>query len=205
MLAAEAAFREGREAVIRRATTVIDTGTGDEAVGRYRRRRLLRRRRPVEVDLPATRLDAIRRVAGFVEANAVLLDAAEADDPDRLDPAADAIELELRTVDAATAVARFETHSIRVLDRCLADPELGVSNVYPVARTASDLAAFVAVELHLAARMLDPTHAPTDARALARLVNQALRPVLGSGLENWITERVTPWRNLVIRRGLAWP
>ncbi len=191
--------------MIRGANTVIDGGSGADPIPRYRRRRLLRRRRPVEVDLPETKLAAIRRAAGFVAANEVLLDAAVASDPDRLDPAAEAIEAELADVDGPTALQRFEQHAARVLDRCLADPVLAVDHVYPVARTAADLLAFMAAELHLQARMLDPTYEPSDARALAHELNQALRPVLGSGLENWLTERVTPWRNLVIRRGLAWP
>ena len=205
MVAAEAAFREGRAAVISRARTMIEADAGDDPVPRYRRRRLLRPRRAVVVDLPETKLAALRRVAGFVEANEILLDAATDDDPDRVDPAAEAIEARLADVDAPTALEHFDRHAGRVLDRCLAEPDLDVHHVYPVARDAEDLAAFMAAELHLTARMLDPTYEPGDARALARLVNQALRPVLGSGLENWMTERITPWRNLVIRRGLAWP
>lgn len=205
MLAAEAAFREGQAAVSERATTMIDTGSGDEPVARYRRRRLFRRRRSVDLDLPETKLAALRRVAGFVQANEVLLLAAADHDPARLDPEAEAIEAELAGVDGPTALARFDDYAERVLSRCLADPDLDVTVVYPVARTASDLAAFMAAELHLTARMLDAAYEPTDARALAHLVNQALRPVLGSGVENWLTERVTPWRNLVIKRGLAWP
>ena len=74
-----------------------------------------------------------------------------------------------------------------------------------MARTAADIAAFVAVELHLVARMIDPTYVPDEARELMRLYNSSLRPVLGHGLESWAAERVKPWRGLVIRRGLAWP
>ena len=191
--------------MIRAGYTVIDGGSGADPILRYRRRRLLRRRRPVEVDLPETKLAAIRRAASFVAANEVLLDAAVANDPDRLDPAAEAIEAELADLDAPTALQRFEQHSTQVHARCLAEPELAVDHVYPVARTAADLLAFMAAELHLQARMLDPTYEPSDARTLAHELNQALRPVLGSGLENWLIERVTPWRNMVIRRGLAWP
>ena len=88
--------------MIRAGYTVIDGGSGADPILRYRRRRLLRRRRPVEVDLPETKLAAIRRAASFVAANEVLLDAAVANDPDRLDPAAEAIEAELADLDAPT-------------------------------------------------------------------------------------------------------
>ena len=95
--------------------------------------------------------------------------------------------------------------SASLLARLRTDPDLDVEAVYPVARTASDLATFVAVEMHLIARMLDPTYEPADARTLMHTLNESLRSMLGHGVEDWVSERVKPWRNMVIRRGLAWP
>ncbi|NDH87904.1 MAG: hypothetical protein EBY61_04580 [Actinobacteria bacterium] len=121
MLAAEAVFTEGRQAVIDRASTVIDADTLDEPVVRFARRRLLRRRAaPANANLPDTRADAIRFAAAFVAANHAVLDAV----------------------------------------------------------------------------------ASTDSSAP---LNESLRSMLGHGVEDWVSERVKPWRNMVIRRGLAWP
>lgn len=206
MLTAEAVLGEGRQAVVDRATSMISNDTEGQPVARYQRRSLFRRRRPAESpNVPDTQLDALRRAASFVASNLVLLDAAAADDPDRLDPAAEAIDRELAEATAQEALAQFEAASAQLVDRLVADPDLVVERVYRVARTSSELAVFVATELHLVARMLDPTYEPADARALAHLLNQSLRSMMGHGLEDWITERIMPWRNLVIRRGLAWP
>ena len=63
MLAAEAVFTEGRQAVIDRASAVIDADTLDEPASALRRRRLLRRRAaPANANLPNTsRTHPIRR------------------------------------------------------------------------------------------------------------------------------------------------
>ena len=206
MLAAEAVFTEGRQAVIDRASTVIDANTLDEPVVRFARRRLLRRRAaPANANLPDTRADAIRFAASFVAANHAVLDAVVAADSTVLDPAAEAIEAEIAELEPATAAQRFGDDSASLLDRLRTDPNLDVETIYPVARTASDLATFVAVEMHLIARMLDPTYEPDDPRTLMRTLNESLRSMLGHGAEDWVSERVKPWRNMVIRRGLAWP
>ena len=120
-------------------------------------------------------------------------------------PAAEAIEAEIAELEPATAAQRFGDDSASLLARLRTDPDLDVEAIYPVARTASDLATFVAVEMHLIARMLDPTYEPDDARTLMRTLNESLRSMLGHGAEDWVSERVKPWRNMVIRRGLAWP
>ena len=206
MLAAEAVFAEGRQAVIDRANAVLGADTLDEPVVRFTRRRLLRRRpAPANVNLPDTRADAIRFAASFVAANHAVLDAVVAADSTVLDPAAEAIEAEIAALEPTTAAQRFGDDSASLLDRLRTDPNLDVEAIYPVARTASDLATFVAVEMHLIARMLDPTYEPDDARTLMRTLNESLRSMLGHGAEDWVTARVTPWRNMVIRRGLAWP
>ena len=108
-------------------------------------------------------------------------------------------------LEPATAAQRFGDDSASLLARLRTDPDLDVEAIYPVARTASDLATFVAIEMHLIARMLDPTYEPDDARTLMRTLNESLRSMLGHGAEDWVSERVKPWRNMVIRRGLAWP
>ena len=206
MLAAEAVFAEGRQAVIDRASAVIGADTLDEPVVRFTRRRLLRRRpAPANVNLPDTRADAIRFAASFVAANHAVLDAVVAADSTVLDPAAEAIEAEIAALEPTTAAQRFGDDSASLLDRLRTDPNLDVEAIYPVARTASDLATFVAVEMHLIARMLDPTYEPDDARTLMRTLNESLRSMLGHGAEDWVSEHVKPWRNMVIRRGLAWP
>ncbi|MEO0493322.1 MAG: hypothetical protein AAF081_07890 [Actinomycetota bacterium] len=206
MLAAESLFVEGRHAAVDRATAVVNADTGDVRVERFARRRLLRSRRAdASANVPDTRLAAIRLAAAFVASNHALLDAAEAGTPDTLDPAAAAIEEEVAALDPHAALARFVDESATLLERLRARPDLDVDAVYPVARTASDLAAFVAVELHLIARMLDPTYEPADARSLMHVLNESLRSMLGHGAEDWVSERVKPWRNMVIRRGLAWP
>lgn len=206
MLAAEAVFTEGRKAVIDRACAVIGADTLDEPVIRFTRRRLLRHRAaPANANLPGTRADAIRFAAAFVAANHVVLDAATAANSAALDPAAEAIEAEIAELEPATAACRFDEDSASLLDRLRTDPDLEVEAIYPVARTASDLATFVAVEMHLIARMLDPTYEPADARTLMHTLNESLRSMLGHGAEDWVSERVQPWRNMVIRRGLAWP
>lgn len=206
MTAAEDLYREGRTAVLQRAQAIIDGGaTGDPVLPYTRRRR--RRKFSGQGDgvVPKTKLDALRRVAALVLANDVLLDAARANDPDRLDPAAEALEAELGDESAELALSRFEQGSAALLDRLINEADLAVEHVYPVARTACDVTAFVAVELHLVARMLDPTYEPSDARLLMRTLNGSLRSMFGHGLEDWLAERVKPWRNMVIRRGLAWP
>ena len=196
-------YWERPRAVVDRATSMISNDTEGQPVARYQRRSLFRRRRPAESpNVPDTQLDALRRAASFVASNLVLLDAA-ADDPDRLDPAAEAIDRELAEATAQEALAQFEAASAQLVDRLVADPDLVVERVYRVARTSSELAVFVATELHLVARMLDPTYEPADARALAHLLNQSLRSMMGHGLEDWITERIMPWRNLAIRRPLG--
>lgn len=206
MLAAEAVFAEGRQAVIDRASAVIGADTLDEPVVRFTRRRLLRRRpAPANANLPNTRADAIRFAASFVAANHAVLDAVVAADSTALDPAAEAIEAEIAELEPATAAQRFDDDSASLIDRLRTDPNLDVEAIYPVARTASDLATFVAVEMHLIARMLDPTYEPDDARTLMHTLNESLRSMLGHGAEDWVTEHVKPWRNMVIRRGLAWP
>ena len=206
MLAAEAVFAEGRQAVIDRASAVLGADTLDEPVVRFTRRRLLRRRPALaNVNLPDTRADAIRFAASFVAANHAVLDAVVAADSTVLDPAAEAIEAEIAELEPATAAQRFGDDSASLLARLRTDPDLDVEAIYPVARTASDLATFVAVEMHLIARMLDPTYEPDDARTLMRTLNESLRSMLGHGAEDWVAERVKPWRNMVIRRGLAWP
>ena len=206
MLAAEAMFAEGRQAVIDRASAVIGADTLDEPVVRFTRRRLLRRRpAPANANLPNTRADAIRFAASFVAANHAVLDAVVAADSTALDPAAEAIEAEIAELEPATAAQRFDDDSASLIDRLRTDPNLDVEAIYPVARTASDLATFVAVEMHLIARMLDPTYEPDDARTLMHTLNESLRSMLGHGAEDWVTEHVKPWRNMVIRRGLAWP
>ena len=206
MIAAEAVFAEGRQAVIDRASAVIGADTLDEPVVRFTRRRLLRRRpAPANANLPDTRADAIRFAASFVAANHAVLDAVVAADSTALDPAAEAIEAEIAELEPATAAQRFNDDSASLIDRLRTDPNLDVEAIYPVARTASDLATFVAVEMHLIARMLDPTYEPDDARTLMHTLNESLRSMLGHGAEDWVTEHVKPWRNMVIRRGLAWP
>ena len=138
MLAAEAVFAEGRQAVIDRATAVMGADTLDEPVVRFTRRRLLRRRpAPANVNLPDTRADAIRFAASFVAANHAVLDAVVAADSSALDPAADAIEAEIAELDPATAAQRFGDDSASLLDRLRTDPNLDVETIYPVARTAS--------------------------------------------------------------------
>ena len=206
MLAAEAVFAEGRQAVIDRASAVIDADTLDEPVVRFARRRLLRRRpAPANVNLPDTRADAIRFAASFVAANHAVLDAVVgrgflgARSGRRGDRSRDR-----RTRPGhcgATLRRRLGEPARPTPDR----PDLDVEAIYPVARTASDLATFVAVEMHLIARMLDPTYEPDDPRTLMRTLNESLRSMLGHGAEDWVSERVKPWRNMVIRRGLAWP
>ena len=206
MTAAEDLYREGRTAVLERAQTIIDGGSTDHPVARFTRRR--RRRKFTGQGggiVPETKLDALRRVAALVLANDVLLDAARANDPDRLDPAAEALEAELEHESAEVALSRFEQGSAALLDRLIIEADLSVEHVYPVARTAADVTAFIAVELHLVARMLDATYEPSDARLLMRTFNGSLRSMFGHGLEDWVAERVKPWRNMVIRRGLAWP
>ena len=206
MTAAEELYREGRTAVLQRAEAVIDGGaTGDE-VAVYRRRRLFQPAptAALRANLPDTKLGAIRRAAGLATANAVVLDAAEANDPEMLEAVVE-LEEEVHRLPAREALTRFETSSTDLFDRLVASRDLVVETVYPVTHTAAGLTVFIATEMHLQARMLDPTYEPSNARTLAHELNQALRPVLGSGLENWLTERVTPWRNMVIRRGLAWP
>ena len=42
--------------------------------------------------------------------------------------------------------------------------------------------------------MLDPTYEPDDARTLMRTLNESLRSMLGHGAEDWVSERVKPWR-----------
>ncbi len=206
MLAAEAVFAEGRQAVIDRASAVLGADTLDEPVVRFTRRRLLRRRpAPANVNLPDTRADAIRFAASFLAANHAVLDAVAAANSAALDPAAEAIEAKIAELEPATAARRFGDDSASLLDRLRTDPDLDVEAIYPVARTASDLATFVAVEMHLIARMLDPTYEPADARMLMHTLNESLRSMLGHGAEDWVSERVKPWRNMVIRRGLAWP
>ena len=206
MLAAEAMFAEGRQAVIDRASAVIGADTLDEPVVRFTRRRLLRRRpAPANANLPDTRADAIRFAASFVAANHAVLDAVVAADSTALDLAAEAIEAEIAELEPATAAQRFDDDSASLIDRLRTDPNLDVEAIYPVARTASDLATFVAVEMHLIARMLDPTYQPDDARTLMHTLNESLRSMLGHGAEDWVSEHVKPWRNMVIRRGLAWP
>ena len=206
MLAAEAVFAEGRQAVIDRASAVTGADTLDEPVVRLTRRRLLRRRpAPANANLPDTRADAIRFAASFVAANHAVLDAVAAADSTALDPAVKAIEAEIAELEPANAAQRFSDDSATLLDRLRTDPNLDVEAIYPVARTASDLATFVAVEMHLIARMLDPTYEPDDARTLMHTLNESLRSMLGHGAEDWVTEHVKPWRNMVIRRGLAWP
>lgn len=206
MTAAEDLYREGRAAVLERAQATIDGGATGDPVLRYERRRR-RRKFSGHGDgvVPETKLDALRRVAALVLANEVLLDAARENDPDRLDPAAEALEAELGGESSEAALRRFEQGSAALLDRLISEADLVVEHVYPVARTASDVTAFVAVELHLVARMLDPTYEPSDARLLMRTLNGSLRSMFGHGLEDWVAERVKPWRNMVIRRGLAWP
>lgn len=205
MTAAEHLYREGRTAVLERATAVIDGGATGDPVLRYKRRR---RFRPSITDLsenvPGTKLGVVRRAAGLAAANDLVLDAAEASDPGVLDAVVD-MEAEIDTLAAREALARFETASTALLDRLIADRLLVIETVYPVARTASDLTAFVATEMHLQARMLDPTYEPSDARLLMHELNSSLRSMTGHGLEDWVSERVKPWRNMVIRRGLAWP
>ncbi|MEM8707090.1 MAG: hypothetical protein AAGE98_11585 [Actinomycetota bacterium] len=206
MLAAQAVFEEGRRAVIDTAGAVIAADATADPVARFRPRRPSRRRRiAADPNIPATKLDAVRFAATFVASNHAVLDAAEAASPETLDPAVAVIEAEIADLDATEALARFTDDTPSLLDRIADDADLDVTAVYPVARTASDLAAFVAVELHLAARMLDPTHAPDDARALMRTLNEALRSMLGHGIEDWFSVRFNPWRQMVIRRGLAWP
>ena len=116
MLAAEAVFTEGRQAVIDRASAVIDADTLDEPVVRFARRRLLRRRpAPANANLPDTRADAIRFAAAFVAANHAVLDAVAAADSSALDPAADAIEAEIAELEPATAAQRFGDDSASLL------------------------------------------------------------------------------------------
>ena len=92
MLAAEAVFAEGRQAVIDRASAVLGADTLDEPVVRFTRRRLLRRRpAPANVNLPDTRADAIRFAASFVAANHAVLDGVVAAHSTVLDPAAEAL------------------------------------------------------------------------------------------------------------------
>ena len=59
--------------------------------------------------------------------------------------------------------------------------------------------------MHLIARMLDPTYEPDDPRTLMHTLNESLRSMLGHGAEDWVSEPRKPWRNMVIRRGLAGP
>ncbi|MEM9520805.1 MAG: hypothetical protein AAGA37_15910 [Actinomycetota bacterium] len=185
---------------------MIDTSSVVDEVAQFRRRRLLRRSPPPHSgNVPAMKLDAIRAAAALVLANDVLLDAARADDQPLLDARSDEIEADVAAQSAAEALACFQEASQHLLDRLLAEPDLPVENVYPVARVASDLAIFVATEMHLIARMLDPTYVPADPRLLLHTLNGSLRSMIGHGLEDWVTERVMPWRNMVIRRGLAWP
>ena len=207
MSSASDAYRAGRAAVVTLARRTIEADTLDTEVRRHVPRRARRRPTPDTPDglLPDTHLDVIRRVAALLLANEALLDAATGGDTAQLDAASEAIEHEVAGLDATTALDRFTVSADRFLERVDADPNLAVDHVYPVARTAADLVAFVGVELHLVARMLDPTYRPDDPRTLMRLYNGALRPVLGHGLESWASERVKPWRGLVIRRGLAWP
>ena len=58
--------------------------------------------------------------------------------------------------------------------------------------------------MHLIARMLDPTYEPDDPRTLMRTLNESLRSMLGHGAEDGCRS-AKPWRNMVIRRSLAWP
>ena len=134
-----------------------------------------------------------------------MLDAVVAADSTVLDPAAEAIEAEIADLEPATAAQRFGDDSASLLDRLRTDPNLDVETIYPVARTASDLATFVAVEMHLIARMLDPTYEPDDPRTLMRTLNESLRSMLGHGAEDWVSERVKPWRNMVIRAASPGP
>ncbi len=192
--------------MLERAEAVIAADRVDEPIARYERRR--RRARPGATGgpiVPATRAEAIRRVASLVLANEALLDAASGGDTGQLDAEAERIEQLVADDSVAAALGRFAERSPTLLERCEAEPGLAVEHVYPMARTADDIASFVAVELHLVARMLDPAYVPPNGRQLMRLYNGALRPVLGHGLESWAAERVKPWRGLVIRRGLAWP
>ncbi|HAB58582.1 MAG TPA: hypothetical protein DCE75_11070, partial [Acidimicrobiaceae bacterium] len=108
MLAAEAVFAEGRQAVIDRASAVIGADSLDEPISRFTRRRLFRHRpAPENVNLPDTKADAIRFAAAFVAANHALLDAVAAADSTALDSAAEAIETEIVELDPSTAARRF--------------------------------------------------------------------------------------------------
>ena len=131
MLAAEAVFAEGRQAVIDRATAVLGADTLDEPVVRCA---------PPTAPTPPcagkrqpahTRADAIRFAASFVAANHAVLDAVVAADSSALDPAADAIEAEIAELDPATAAQRFGDDSASLLDRP-DRPDLDVETIYPV-------------------------------------------------------------------------
>ena len=206
MIPAGTLFRTGQRSVVERGNAAVEAEQLDDRVARYERRRGRSRRGETGgAIVPSTVGEALCRVTSLVLANHALLDAAATGTTDELDAEAERIEQQLADTSPAAALDQFADVSLPLLERCEAEPDRPVGHVYPMARTAADIAAFVAVELHLVARMIDPTYVPDEARELMRLYNSSLRPVLGHGLESWAAERVKPWRGLVIRRGLAWP